>query len=56
MAKLLLLSILAAVFAIPILSARDRNARRGFKRAMFAFFLYCIGYVLALKFLYLRLV
>jgi hypothetical protein len=50
MAKLLLLSILASVIAIPVLAARDRNAQRGFKRAMFFFLAYCLFFVVALRF------
>ncbi len=55
MAKLLLLSILIAIVAIPAIAARDRNPRRGFKRALFFFSAYCVFYVLALKYLYFRL-
>lgn len=55
MQKVLLLSVLAAVIAIPALAARDRYARRGFKRAVLFFAAFCVAYSLALKFLYFRL-
>ena len=55
MQKLLLLSILVALIAIPTLAARDPNPRRGFKRAAFSFMIFCVGYVLALKYAYFRL-
>jgi hypothetical protein len=55
MLKLLLLSILFAVIIIPTLAARDPNPWRGFKRALFFFFAFCIAYVVALKYLYFRL-
>ena len=55
MQKLLLLSILFALMAIPALAARDPNPRRGFKRAMFFFLAFCIAYAMALKYVYFRL-
>jgi hypothetical protein len=55
MQKLLLLSILVSLIAIPTLAARDRNPRRGYKRAQFFFLAYCVFYVIALKLVYFRL-
>jgi hypothetical protein len=55
LSKLLLLSILAAMIAVPTLSARDPNPRRGFKRALFLFAACCVFYALALKYLYFRI-
>jgi len=55
MAKMLLLSILVAAITIPVLAARDPNPRRGFKRALVFFVAYCCCYVMALKFVYLKL-
>ena len=55
MQKLLLLSILFALIVIPTLSARDRNPRRGFKRALVFFMVFCVAYVLALKYAYFKL-
>ena len=55
MAKMLLLSILAAAVTIPILAARDPNPRRGFKRTLVFFAVYCFCYAIALKFVYLKL-
>jgi hypothetical protein len=50
-----LLSVLIAAIAIPTLAARDANARRGFKRALFFFLVFCLLYVLALRVLFFRL-
>jgi hypothetical protein len=55
MQKLLLLSIVLAALAIPAIAARDPSPRRGFKRSMTFFLLYCVFYVLALKYTYFRL-
>jgi hypothetical protein len=55
LSKLLLLSILAAMIAVPTLSARDPNPHRGFKRALFLFAACCVFYALALKYLYFRI-
>jgi hypothetical protein len=56
LAKLLLLSILVAAIAIPVLNARDPNPHRGFKRTLVFFGMYCLFYVLVLKFLYLKFI
>jgi hypothetical protein len=53
--KLVLLSIVISVIAIPTMAARDRSPRRGFKRAAALFGAACVLYVLALKYLYFRL-
>lgn len=55
MQKLLLLSIVIAALVIPALAARDKNPRRGFKRALFFFLAFCVVYVIALKYAYFRL-
>ncbi len=55
MQKLLLLSILIAVVAVPSIAARDANPRRAFKRALFFFLAFCVFYVFALKFLFFKL-
>ena len=55
MQKLILVSILFAAVAIPIWSARDRNALRGLKKALFAMLVFDVLYVLAVMFLYPRL-
>jgi len=56
MAKLLLLSAIIMAIAIPVRMARDQNAQRGFKRTLVFYLLFCICYVLALKFVYFKLI
>jgi uncharacterized membrane protein YwaF len=48
MVKLVLMSALLASFLIPAIAARDRIARRGFKRAVVVAVLYAIAYGVAL--------
>lgn len=52
--RLLLLSIVIAAVAIPAWAARDRNARRGLKKAVFFTAVFNLLYLLALKYLYWR--
>lgn len=47
-AKLLLISIMVATVAIPILAARDRSAVRGMKRALVAMLIFSIAYAVLL--------
>ena len=54
MQKLILLSVMFAAIVIPTLAARDPLPQRGFKRTLVGFLVFCLCYVLALKFLYLR--
>ncbi len=56
MQKLLLVSIVVATIAIPIRAARERSAHKAFKKTVVYFFLFNAFYVLALRFIYLRLI
>jgi hypothetical protein len=55
MQKLILVSILFAAVTIPVWASRDRNARRGLRKALFAMLVFDVLYVLAVMFLYPRL-
>ena len=55
MQKLILVSILFANVAIPLWAARERNARRGLKKALFAMLVFDVAYLVAVLFLYPRL-
>lgn len=52
MAKLLLLSVVVMMISIPVLTARDRNARRGLKRALLLTAVFNVLYLLAIRFIY----
>ncbi len=56
MAKLLLLSAIIMTIAIPVRMARDPNPQRGFKRTLVFYLVFCFCYVLALKYVYFRLI
>jgi hypothetical protein len=56
MAKLILLSAIIMGIFIPVWAARDPNPERGFKRTLVFYTAFCFCYVLALKYLYFRLV
>ena len=55
MAKLLLVSILIAMIALPALAARDPNAQRGLKKTLVWFLAFNVFYLFAIRYLYLRL-
>jgi hypothetical protein len=55
MAKLVLLSEVIALIAIPVLAARNRSARRGLQWTILLFVLYSFFYVVLLRFVYPRL-
>ena len=55
MAKLLLVSILFALIALPSLAARDPNPRRSLKKALLWFAGFNCVYLLAVRYLYVRL-
>ena len=55
MQKLLLVSILFANVAIPAWAARDRNPRRGLKKALLAMTVFDVVYLAGLLFVYPRL-
>jgi hypothetical protein len=54
-AKLLLLSVVVMMMAIPVLTARHQNAQRGLTRALFLFLAFNVLYLLAVRFVYPRL-
>jgi hypothetical protein len=56
MAKLLLLSVVIMMIAVPVLTARDRNARRGLRKAVLWTIVFNLLYLLAVRFVYPRLV
>jgi hypothetical protein len=53
--KLLLLSVLIATVAIPLICARDVNPYRGIKRALFAMVIFAFSWLLAIKYIYPKL-
>jgi uncharacterized membrane protein YwaF len=56
MAKLILLSVLIMMVAIPVLAARDKSAKRGLQKAILFAIVFNICYVLALRYLYPHLI
>lgn len=56
MRDLVLRSLLVAMFVIPFVAARERNAMRGLKKAIALFVVFNVLYMLALKFVYPLLV
>jgi hypothetical protein len=55
MQKGLLISILVATIAIPIWAAKEENATKATKKAIFYLFAYNVFYVLMLKFIFFKL-
>jgi hypothetical protein len=51
-AKLLLLSVVVMMIAVPVLMAGHRHAQGGLKRALFLFFAFNVLYLLAVRFVY----
>jgi hypothetical protein len=51
-AKLLLLSVVISMIALPILTARDTNAQRGLKKTLFLVIAFNLLYLLAVRFIY----
>jgi hypothetical protein len=51
-AKLLLLSVVIAVCAVPLLAGRDRNPRRGLKKTVLLIFGFNLLYLFAVRFIY----
>jgi uncharacterized membrane protein YwaF len=56
MAKLILLSVVIMMVAIPVVAARDKNAKRGLQKAVLFAVVFNIIYVLALRYLYPHLI
>lgn len=55
MAKLLLISVVAAMIAIPVLAARDRDCARGLRKALFYTLAFDVAWLAALRFVLPRL-
>jgi uncharacterized membrane protein YwaF len=56
MAKLLLLSVVIMMVAIPVLAARDRSAKRGLQKAILLVIVFNIFYVFVHRFIYPHMV
>jgi hypothetical protein len=54
MSKLILLSIIIAMIAIPVRAARERDPRKGLRKTIIQMLLYEAFYLLALRYLYGR--
>ena len=55
MAKLLLLSILISIIALPAIAAREKSAARGLKKTLVYYLAFNVFYVFAIRYLYVRL-
>jgi hypothetical protein len=55
-AKLVLFSVVIAMIALPILTARDSSPRRGLSRTLLLVIVFNVLYLLAVRFIYPRLV
>lgn len=51
-AKLLLVSVIIAMIAVPILAARDESPMRGLRKTLLLIFVFNILYLLAVRFIY----
>lgn len=54
MSKLILLSIIVAMVAIPARAAREKNARKGLRKVVIQMLVFEVFYLFALRFLYGR--
>ncbi len=54
--KLLLFSVVAVMFVVPVLCAREKDARRGFQRMVLLIIAYNLFYLFATRFIYPHLV
>ena len=55
-AKLLLVSVVIAMIAVPILAARDASPMRALRKTLLLIFVFNLLYALAVRFVYPRLV
>jgi hypothetical protein len=55
MRKLLLLQMIIMAIVIPVRAARDKDTRRGYKRALGGYLVFCFVYVFLLCNLFFRL-
>jgi len=53
--KLLLFSVIIMMVAVPIICAREKDARRGFQRMVLILVAYNLFYLFAVRFIYPRL-
>jgi heme/copper-type cytochrome/quinol oxidase subunit 3 len=56
MSKLLLLSVMIMMVAIPVVAARDKSTKRGLQKAILFTIVFNIFYVLALRYIYPHLI
>ena len=54
-AKLLLFSVIIMMIAVPMICAREKDARRGFQRMVLILVAYNLFYLFAVRFIYPRL-
>jgi len=55
LAKLLLFSVILMMVVVPVVCAREKDARRGFHRMVLILIAYNIFYLFAIRFIYPRL-
>jgi hypothetical protein len=56
MGKLILLSVVISIVLLPVLAARDPNPYRGLKRTVAGWIFFNFLYMLAVRFIYTRLI
>jgi hypothetical protein len=56
MAKLVLLSVVIGMIAIPVMAAREKDARRGFQRLVLMIIVFNLLYLFAMRIIYPHLV
>ncbi len=55
MARMLLISILVAIVALPVLAAREPRPGKALKKSLFYFIAFNLFYLFSVRYLYLRL-
>ena len=55
MAKLLMLSVVIMMVALPVIASRDRSGRRGLRKTLYLALLFNLFYLFAMRFIYPRL-
>ena len=56
MAKLVLLSVVIGMIAVPVMMAREKNPRRGLQRLILTIIFFNLFYLFAVRWIYPRLV
>ena len=56
LAKLILLSVIIAMFAIPMITARMKSGRRGLRWTIILIVIFNLVYLFAVRFIYPRLI